>query len=66
MFTQVSRRSIFRFCVYKFMEAVRYLKFKGEFVIIGRGYLVLLKFQVKFVLVDAVFSSFVKAIFLWC
>ena len=49
---QVWRRSIFRFCVYKFAEAVRYLKFKWEFVIIGRGCLVLLKVQVKFLLVD--------------
>ena len=40
-------------CVYKFAEAVRYLKFK--FVIIGRGCLVLLKVQVNFVLADAVF-----------
>ena len=36
-------------------EAVRYLKFKGKFVIIGRGCLVVLKFKVKFVLADAVF-----------
>ena len=35
----------FKFCVYKLAEAVRYLKFKSEFVIIGRGYLVLLKFK---------------------
>ena len=55
VFSQVWRRSIFKFCVYKLAEAVRYLKFKWEFVIIGRGCLVLLKVQVKFVLVDAVF-----------
>ena len=41
----VWRRSIFKFCVYKLAEAVRYLKFKWEFVIIGRGCLVLLKFK---------------------
>ena len=41
--------------MYKFAEAVRYLKFTCEFVFIGRGCLVLLKVQVKFVLVDAVF-----------
>ena len=45
VFSQVWRRSIFRFCVYKLAEAVRYLKFKWEFVIIGRGCLVLLKFK---------------------
>ena len=45
MFSQVWRRSIFKFCVYKLVEAVRYLKFKWEFVIIGRGCLVLLKFK---------------------
>ena len=55
VFSQVWQRSILRFCVYKFAEAVRYLKFKWQFVIIGRGCLVLLKVQVKFVLVDAVF-----------
>ena len=55
VFSQVWRRSIFKFCVYKLAEAVRYLKFKWEFVIIGRGCLVLLKVQVKFVLADAVF-----------
>ena len=38
VFSQVWRRSIF--CVYKLAEAVRYLKFKWEFVIIGRGCLV--------------------------
>ena len=36
---------LFRFCVYKFAKAVRYLKFKWEFVIIGRGCLVVLKFK---------------------
>ena len=41
----VWRRSVFKFCVYKLAEAVRYLKFKWEFVIIGRGCLVLLKFK---------------------
>ena len=45
VFSHVWRRSIFKFCVYKFAEAVRYLKFKWEFVIIGRGCLVLLKFK---------------------
>ena len=40
VFSQVWRRSIFMFCVYKFAEAIRYLKFKWEFVIIGRGCLV--------------------------
>ena len=55
VFSQVWRRSIFKFCVYKLAEAVRYLKFKWEFVIIGRGCLVLLKVQVKFVSADAVF-----------
>ena len=43
VFRQVWRRSIFKFCVYKLAEAVIYLKFKWEFVIIGRGCLVLLK-----------------------
>ena len=43
--SQVWRKSIFKFCVYKLVEAVRYLKFKWEFVIIGRGRLVLLKFK---------------------
>ena len=55
VFNQLWRRSIFKFCVYKLAEAVRYLKFKWEFVIIGRGCLVLLKVQDKFVLADAVF-----------
>ena len=45
VFSQVWRRSIFKFCVYKLAEAVRYLKFKWQFVIIGRGCLVLLKFK---------------------
>ena len=45
VFSQVWRRSIFKFCVYKWAEAVRYLKFKWEFVIIGRGCLVVLKFK---------------------
>ena len=45
VFSQVWRSSIFKFCVYKLAEAVRYLKFKWEFVIIGRGCLVLLKFK---------------------
>ena len=45
VFSQVWRRSIFKFCVYKLAEAVRYLKFKWEFVIIGRGCLVVLKFK---------------------
>ena len=38
-------KSIFKFFVYKLAEAVRYLKFKREFVIIGRVCLVLLKFK---------------------
>ena len=43
VFSQVWRRSIFKFCVHKLAEAVRFLKFKWEFVIIiiGRGCLVL-------------------------
>ena len=45
VFSQVWRRSIFKFCVYKLAEAVRFLKFKWEFVIIGRGCLVLRKFK---------------------
>ena len=45
VFSQVWRRPIFKFCVYKLAEAVRYLKFKWEFVIIGRGCLVVLKFK---------------------
>ena len=45
VFSQVLRRSIFKFCVYKLAEAVRYLKFKWVFVIIGRDCLVLLKFK---------------------
>ena len=45
VFSQVWRRSIFKFCVYKLAEAVRYLKVKWEFVIIGRGCLVLLKLK---------------------
>ena len=44
VFSQVWQRSIFKFFVYKLTEAVRYLKFKWEFVI-GRGCLVLLKFN---------------------
>ena len=43
VFSQVWRRSIFKFCVYKLAEAVRYLKFKWEFI--GRFCLVLLKFK---------------------
>ena len=43
VFSQVWQSSIFKFCVYKLAEAVRYLKFTWEFVIIGRGCLVLLK-----------------------
>ena len=39
------RHPIFQLCVYKLAEAVRYLKLKWEFVIIGRGCLVLLKFK---------------------
>ena len=45
VFCQVWGRSIFKFCVYKLAEAVRYLKFKWEFVFICRGCLVLLKFK---------------------
>ena len=44
VFSQVWRRLIFKFCVYKLAEAVRYLKFKWEFII-GRGCLVVLKFK---------------------
>ena len=51
VFSEVLRKSIFKFCVYKLVEAVTYLKFKWEFII-GRGCLVV---QVKFVLADAVF-----------
>ena len=40
VFSQVWRRSIFKFCVYKLAEAVTFLKFKWEFVIIRRGCLV--------------------------
>ena len=48
VFSQVWRSSIFKFCVYKLAEVVRYLKnlkFKWEFFIIGRACLVLLKFK---------------------
>ena len=45
VFSQVWGRSILNFCVYKLVEAVRYVKFNWEFVIIGRGCLVLLKFK---------------------
>ena len=37
----------FKFCVYKLVKAVRFLKFKWEFIIICRGCLVLLKFKFK-------------------
>ena len=47
VFSQLWRRSIFKFCGYKLAEAVRFLKFKSEFIIIGRGCLVLLKFKFK-------------------
>ena len=47
MLSQVWRRPIFKFCVYKLAEAVRFLKFKWDFIIIGRGCLVLLKFKFK-------------------
>ena len=47
VFSQLWRRSIFKFCGYKLAEAVRFLKFKSEFIIIGRGCLVLLKFKCK-------------------
>ena len=43
VFSQVWQRPIFKFCVYKLAEAVRYLKFKWEFI--GRFCLVLLKFK---------------------
>ena len=43
--SQVWGRSIFKFCVHKLAEAIRYLKFEWEFVISGRGYLVLLKLK---------------------
>ena len=45
--SQLWRRSIFKFCGYKLAEAARFLKFKSEFIIIGRGCLVLLKFKFK-------------------
>ena len=45
VFSQSWLRSIFKFCVYKLAEAVRFLKFKWEFIIIGRGCLVLVKFK---------------------
>ena len=45
VFSQVWRRLIFKFCVYKLAEAIRYLKFKWEFVTIGRGFLVVLRFK---------------------
>ena len=38
--SQLWRRSIFKFCVYKLAETVTLLKFNWEFVIIGRGCLV--------------------------
>ena len=47
VFSQSWLRSIFKFCVYKLAEAVRFLKFKLQFIIIGRGCLVLLKFKCK-------------------
>ena len=47
VFSQLWRRSIFKFCGYKLAEAERFLKFKSEFIIIGRGCLVLLKFKFK-------------------
>ena len=37
MFSQVRQRSNFKFCVFKLAVAIRFLKFKLEFVIIGRG-----------------------------
>ena len=47
VFNQLWRRSIFKFCVYKLAEAVRFLNFKWEFIIIGIGCLVLLTFKSK-------------------
>ena len=47
VFSQSWRRSIFKFCDYKLAEAVIFLKFKLQFIIIGRGCLVLLKFKCK-------------------
>ena len=47
VFSQFWRRSIFKFCGYKLAESERFLKFKSEFIIIGRGCLVLLKFKFK-------------------
>ena len=47
VFSQLWRRSIFKFCGYKLTEAVRFLKFKSEFIIIGSDCLVLLKFKFK-------------------
>ena len=37
--------SIFKFCGYMLAEAVKFVKFKSEFIIIGRGCLVLLEFK---------------------
>ena len=45
VFSQVWRGSTLKFSVYKLAEAVSFLKFKWEFVIIGRGCLVLRKFK---------------------
>ena len=55
MFSQVCRRSNFKFCVYKLAEAISFLKFRREFVIIGRARLVFSKVQVKSMLAEAVF-----------
>ena len=43
VFNKLWRRSIFKFCGYMLAEAVRFVRFKSEFIIIGRGCLVLLK-----------------------
>ena len=47
VFSHLWQRSIFKFCGYKLAKAVRFLKFKSEFIIIGRGCLVLIKFKFK-------------------
>ena len=47
VFNQLWRRSIFKSCGYKLAEAVRFLNSKWEFIIIGIGCLVLLKFKSK-------------------
>ena len=45
VFSELWRRSIFKFCVHKLAEAIRNRKFKWDFVIIDRGCFVLLKLK---------------------